>query len=275
MPRTTIHPSSLVDPSCELGEGVEIGPNCVLRGAVRLGAGVKLVGCSHLEGPVEVGANTTIYPGTCLGFPPQDYKFKLGSPTAGVRIGAECLIREHVTVHAASKAPGQGPPTTVGDRCFLMVGSHLGHDARIGNDVILVNGSLLAGHTEVGDKATLSGHAAIHQFVRIGRFAFVSGLAAIARDVPPFVIAAERNLMFGINVVGMRRNGFAREEIKNVRDAFRLAFRTPRPRPEQLAVLRELGERSPAVREMAEFVAGSKRGLVACAGVDEDEGAEA
>lgn len=267
----SIHPSSLVDPSCVLGSGVEVGPNCILRGDVRLGEGVRLVGAVHLEGPVEVGARTVIFPGACLGFPPQDYKFKIGAPTAGVKVGADCLIREHVTIHAASKAPGQGAPTTVGDRCFLMVGSHLGHDARIGNDVILVNNALLAGHTEVGDKATLSGHVGVHQFVRVGRFAFISGLAAIARDVPPFVIAAERNLMFGINVVGMRRNGFAREEIKNVRDAFREAFRTPRPRQEQIAVLREMGSSSAAVKEMAEFVAGSKRGILACAGVDTDE----
>ncbi|CAG0954862.1 UDP-N-acetylglucosamine acyltransferase [Phycisphaerales bacterium] len=273
MPAYSIHPTAIVDPSCELSMGVEVGPYCVLRGQVRLHAGVRLIGHVHVEGPLEIGTRTTLYPGVCIGFPPQDYKFKQGMATAGVKIGSDCLIREHVTIHAASKAPGEGHPTTVGDRCFMMVASHMGHDARIGNDVVLVNNVLLAGHTEVMDKATLSGHAGVHQFCRIGRFAFVSGLSAIARDVPPFVIASERNTMNGINAVGLRRNGFSREHIKAIRDAFKEAFRTPRPRPEQIAVLREMGRDCPPVMEMAEFVAASKRGIVQASrlGINEEE----
>lgn len=271
MPRASIHPSAIVDPSCELGEGVEIGPHCVLRGPVRLEEGVRLIGNVHVEGPVEIGARTLVYPFACIGFPPQDYKFSLGSPTAGVKVGAECLIREHVTIHAASKAPGQGSPTTVGDRNFLMVSSHMGHDSRTGNDVILVNGALLAGHVEVSDKATISGNTAIHQFCRVGRLAFVSGLSAISRDIPPFVISGTRNLMFGINAVGLRRNGVAREDIKRIRVAFREAFRVPRPRQEQVAVLREHAVHCPPVSEMADFVASSKRGLIGCSKLEAPE----
>ncbi len=258
-----IHPTAVVDPLCELSPGVEIGPGCVLRGAVVLGEGVRLIAMVHLEGPVRIGAGTTLYPGVCVGSPPQDWKFTPGMATAGVEIGSGTILREHVTIHAASKAPGEGPPTMVGDRCFFMAGSHAGHDARVGNDVILVNNVLLAGHTQVGDRATLSGACGIHQFCRIGRFAFVSGLAAVSRDVPPYVIAAERNRMFGINAVGLRRAGLPREHITRLRVAYREAFRVPRPRAEQVRVLREMGADCPPVMEVAEFVAGSKRGLVA------------
>lgn len=258
-----IHPTAVVDPRCELAEGVEIGPFCILRGVVRLARGVKLMSHVCIDGPAEIGENTEVYPGVCIGFPPQDVKFKPGMPTAGVKIGANTLLREHVTIHAASKPPGEGHPTTIGDNCFLMVNSHLGHDARVGHGVILVNGVLLAGHTEVQDRATLSGAAAIHQFVRIGRFAFVTGLTGHALDVPPFCIAGARNTIFGINAVGLRRAGFPREHITLLRKAFRLGFRVRQPRAEQIAVLRDLGAACPPVLEMAEFVAASKRGVSA------------
>lgn len=257
-----IHPTAIVDPAAELSPGVEVGPLCVVKGRVSLGPGVKLISGVTVEGPVEIGARTILYPGVCIGFPPQDYKFTIGSPTAGVRIGADCLIREHVTIHAASKPPDQGHPTSVGDRCFLMVGCHLGHDTRIGNDVLLVNGVLLAGHVEIMDKVTISGHAGVHQFCRVGRFAFISGLTAIARDVPPFVVCSGRNIMHGLNAVGLRRNGFPREHITRLREAFREAFRIRRTRPEQVAVLRSLGADCPPVQEMADFISASKRGIM-------------
>ncbi|MDX2131021.1 MAG: acyl-ACP--UDP-N-acetylglucosamine O-acyltransferase [Planctomycetota bacterium] len=268
---TSIHPSAIIDPACEIGPGVEIGPGCVLRGEVRLAEGVRLMGMVYMQGPVRVGPRTTIYPGVCLGFPPQDVKFTLGMATAGVSIGADTILREHVTIHAASKPPEAGPPTSVGDRCFFMAGSHAGHDVQVGNDVVLVNNVLLAGHVHLADRVTVGGASAIHQFCRIGRFAFVSGLTAISRDVPPFVIAAERNLMWGINAVGLRRAGFPRPHITLLREAYREAFRVPRPRAEQIEVLRTIGADCPPAMEMAEFVAASKRGIVASSKVGEDE----
>jgi UDP-N-acetylglucosamine acyltransferase len=271
MANRTIHPSAIVDPAAELGDGVEIGPFCIISGAVKLGARVRLISHVTIHGPATIGEGTTLYPGVCIGMLPQDYKFKPGMATAGVVIGNDCLIREHVTIHAASKEPGQGPPTTLGDRVFMMVNSHAGHDTKIGNDVILVNGVLLAGHTEIGDKATLSGAVAVHQFARVGRLAFASGLSAVARDLPPFCIAAERNQMKGINAVGLRRSGMPREHITALRAAFREAFRVSRTRPEQIEVLRALGRDCPPVMEMADFVAASKRGLLACAAAAADD----
>ncbi|MCC6676904.1 MAG: acyl-ACP--UDP-N-acetylglucosamine O-acyltransferase [Phycisphaerales bacterium] len=254
-----IHPSAIVGKDCELGDGVVIGPYCVLQGRVKLAAGVRLIAAAHLSGPVEVGEGTEVYPGACLGFPGQDVKFKQGMPTAGVRIGKKCIIREHVTVHAATNDQA---PTTVGDRAFLMACTHLGHDARIGNDVTMVNGSGLAGHAEVGDNATLSGGAVIHQFTRVGRLAFLSGGTGVSMDVPPFCMVPERQRVAGINLVGMRRNGISREEITRVREAFRLVFRPgDLSKEEMIERLESLGRGSAAVLEMARFVRESKRAI--------------
>jgi UDP-N-acetylglucosamine acyltransferase len=258
MSKPVIHPTAIVGKECELGDGVEIGPYCIVGGRVKLGEGVRLVSHVHISGPVEVGDQTKIYPFTSLGFPPQDVKWKDGNPTAGVKIGRECLLRENVTIHLASK-PDR--PTTVGDKCFLMVGSHLGHDSRIGNNVVLVNNVLLAGHSEVGDNATLAGAVAMHQFTRIGRLAFVSGMVGVAMDVPPFCVSGKRNMLHGINLIGLRRAGIPRDQITAVRHAFRKALRVSLPRKEMIAILTELGRDCPLVAEMAEFVAAAKRSV--------------
>ncbi len=263
LPPPKIHPSAIIDPEAELSPGVEIGPHCTLRGAVKLGPGVTLIANVYLQGPLEVGEGTTIYPNASIGFPPQDYKFKPGMASAGVRIGSQCILREGVTIHAASKAPGAGPPTILGDRCFMMVQSHMGHDARVGNDAILCNGAMMGGHSELGDRVTLSGNVAVHQFVRVGRLSMLSGLTAVSRDVPPFCLVGGRNTIHGLNAVGLRRNGVSRDEITLLRRAFREAFRARLPRAEQLEILTQLGRQSPCVQEMADFCAASKRGMVA------------
>lgn len=252
-----IHPSSVVDSAAKLGDGVEIGPNCTITGDVQLGERVQLIGAVHIYGPVKIGSGTVLYPGACIGFPGQDYKFKLGMPTAGVVIGSDCLIREHVTVHAATKAD---VPTTLGNRVFLMVSSHVGHDARVDDDAILVNSAVMGGHSHVATRAIMSGNTCLHQHARVGRLAFIGGGVACPRDVPPFCVAGMRDRINGVNFVGMRRAGMPREEITSVRRAFWEVLRTNMPRPEAVARLRELGKTSPAVLEMAEFLQTSKRG---------------
>lgn len=254
----TIHPTALVSPEAQLAADVEIGPFCVVSGPVALGAGVRLLASVHVQGPTTIGEGTILYPGACIGFEPQDYKFKPGAVTAGVEIGASCLIREHVTIHAASN---DHTPTRLGDGCFMMAYTHVGHDCRVGNRVIMVNYSGLSGHCEVADNATLSGHVGAHQFVRIGRLAFLSGGTSVGMDVPPFCMVNERNRLGGLNLVGMRRNGVSREEITEVRRAFRDLFRRPTPKDEMLAQLDERGRGSPAVAEIAEFVRGTRRGI--------------
>lgn len=254
-----IHPSAIIGKECELDDGVVIGPYCVLHGRVKLGAGVRLISAVQLSGPVEIGEGTEIYPGACIGFPGQDLKFKHGMATAGVRVGKKCMIREHVTVHAATN---DHTPTSVGDRAFMMACSHLGHDARIGNDVTMVNGAGLAGHAQVGDNVTMSGGAVIHQFTRVGRLAFMSGGTGVSMDVPPFCMVPERQRVAGINLVGMRRMGISREEITRVREAFRIVFRPgDLSKEEMITHLDRLGRNSAAVTEMATFVRESKRAI--------------
>jgi UDP-N-acetylglucosamine acyltransferase len=252
----TIHPTAVVDTKCELAPDVEIGPWCVLSGAVRLAAGVRLIGNCYLSGPLSVGAGTILYPFVCLGFPGQDYKFKPGDPTPGVTIGANCILREHVTVHSATK-PDR--PTSVGDKVMMMVGSHVGHDGRLGSNAILVNGAVMAGHSEVGDNVIMSAGTMVHQFTRVGRLAMMQGDSAISMDVPPFCLAYGHNAIIGINVVGLRRSGMDRGHITTVREAFRKALRVPLSKPERVAVLEELGRDCPPVMEMARFVAEAKK----------------
>jgi UDP-N-acetylglucosamine acyltransferase len=235
-----IHPTATVSKEAELADDVQIGPYCVLLGKVRLGRGVRLIGNNYVNGPTTIGDGTILWPFACIGFEPQDYKFGPGAATAGVVIGAGCLIREHATVHAATSVD---KPTVVGDKCFLMVNTHVAHDARVGNSV------------------TLGGNAVIHQFCRIGRFVMMSGDCAVSLDVPPFCMVNERNRIGGINQVGLRRSGMPREQITELRRAFRDVLRTPMPRKEAIAILRERGAGCGPVNELADFIESSKRGI--------------
>lgn len=226
---------------------------------MKIGPGARLVGHVYLNGPVEIGANTILYPFACVGFPGQDYKFKLGDPTAGVVIGSDCILREHTTVHAATKPDA---PTRLGNRVFMMAGSHVGHDGSVGHNVIMVNNSCIGGHARLDDNCTLSGGVLIHQFCRVGRLAFVSGGSAMSTNVPPFCTAWGRNTLIGVNLVGLRRSGVAREHITEVRRAFRDCFyRQTLPKAEMVELLSERGRTCPPVAELAAFVAESNRPL--------------
>jgi UDP-N-acetylglucosamine acyltransferase len=258
----TIHPTAIVSPEAQLADTVQVGPFCVLTGPIALAQGVRLIANVHLQGPLTIGEGTILYPGVCVGFEPQDYKFTPSTPTAGVTIGANCLLREHATIHAATNAH---TPTSLGNGCFMMAYAHMGHDCHVGNKVIMVNYTGMSGHCEVADNATFSGHVGLHQFVRIGRLAFLSGGVSVGMDVPPFCMANERNRLGGLNLVGMRRNGVSRDEITEVRRAFRDCFRRPLPMDEMVAILEERAANSPAVGEMAAFIRGTKRGI--CGGM--------
>lgn len=256
----TIHPSALVAPTCELAADAVIGPHCVLTGRVTLGEGVVLVGSNYVNGevgPVRIGARTKLWPHACVGFEPQDYKFK--GATAGVVIGTDCFLREGATVHASTKSE---QPTMLGDGVFMMVNTHVAHDCALGNRVVMVNGSALAGHCVVGDDVTLGGNAVIHQFCRIGRMVMMSGDCAVNKDVPPFFVVSERNRIGMLNLIGLRRKGFPREQISRLNEAFRQYLYRPMARPVVMEGLREMGVGSPLVAEVAEFLAGSSRGFV-------------
>jgi UDP-N-acetylglucosamine acyltransferase len=261
VPAPQVHPTAIVSDQCVLGEGVRIGPYCVLEGRVELGEGVRLVSHVCLTGPLTVGPGTAVWPFAAIGMEPQDVKFSPGGRTAGVSIGARCLIREHVTIHAAT---GVDRPTSIGDRCFLMAASHVGHDVVVGRGVTMMNYAALAGHASVGDGAVLSGHTSVHQFTRVGRLAMISGLAGVSMDTPPFCVVNERNRLGGVNLVGMRRAGIPREQVTQVRRAFREALRPAMRRDEMLEILDAIaaeGDGCPPVAEMAGFIRGSSRAI--------------
>ncbi|GMG83662.1 acyl-ACP--UDP-N-acetylglucosamine O-acyltransferase [Paralimibaculum aggregatum] len=217
----SIHPSAVVEPGAEIAPGVEIGPFCHVGAEVVLGEGVQLVSHVTVAGRTRIGARTRVWPFASLGHQPQDLKFE-GEPSR-LEIGADCMIREHVTANPGTR--GGGMLTSVGDRCLLMVGAHVGHDCKLGNGVILANNATLAGHVEIGDFAFLGGLSAVHQFVRIGGQAMVGGMTGVEKDVIPFgLVIGNRAELGGLNIVGLKRRGFPREVIHALRAAYREVF---------------------------------------------------
>lgn len=259
----TIHPTAILSGDVNLADDVAIGPGCVVTGNVHLEAGVRLLSQVQLHGevgPLRVGPGSLFYPFACVGFPGQDLKFTRGMPSAGTVLGANCVIREHATIHAATKPDA---PTRLGDRVYMMVASHVGHDARVDDDVTLVNGTALGGHVHVFPNATLGGGTVVHQHCRVGRLAFTSGHSALADEMPPFCVSWGRNSIVGINHVGLRRAGVPREQITLLRQAFRQTIRANLQRQALLARLAELSADSPLVAELREFYATSKRAVAA------------
>jgi len=216
-----IHPSAVVENGAKLGEGTSVGPFCYLSSEAELGEGVQLVSHAVIAGRTRIGARTKIFPFASLGHPPQDLKYR-GEPSS-LSIGADCLIREGVTMNPGTSAGGM--ETIVGDRCTFLAHAHVGHDCRVGNDVILSNNVMLAGHVSLGDFAILGGGAGVIQFTRIGAHAFVGGLSGLENDLIPYGLAVgNRAALAGLNLVGLKRRGFSRKAIKDLRRAYRLLF---------------------------------------------------
>ncbi|QGM96109.1 acyl-ACP--UDP-N-acetylglucosamine O-acyltransferase [Methylocystis parvus] len=215
---TTVHPTAIVETGARLHEGVVIGPFCHIGPAVEIAAGAILQSHVTIAGQTRIGDRTRIFPFASIGAPSQDLKAALAE--GSVTIGGDCVIREGVTVNS-----GVGAGTRVGSGCAFLAYSHVAHDCRLGDGVVLANQALLGGHVEIGDYASIGGAAAIHQNVRIGAHAFIGGLAGVEGDVIPFGLAGgNRAHLFGINVVGLQRRGFAPERISRLREAYRRLF---------------------------------------------------
>jgi UDP-N-acetylglucosamine acyltransferase len=231
-----IHASACVEPGARLGAGVAIGPFCHVGPEAVLGDGVRLVSHVSVAGSTEIGARTRIFPFASIGHEPQDLKYR-GEPVR-LTIGEDCLIREGVTMNPGTA--GGGSLTRVGARCVFLANAHVAHDCRLGDDIILSNNVMLGGHCQVGDFAIVSGGAAAHQFVRIGAHAFIGGLAGVENDVIPYGIAlGNRAALAGLNIVGLKRRGFSRESIHDLRRAYRALFApegTLKERVEDVAV---------------------------------------
>jgi UDP-N-acetylglucosamine acyltransferase len=221
MSDTTIHPSAIIEPGARLGEGVRVGPFCVVGKDVEIGRGCELVSHVVVLGLTTIGPNTRIFPFASIGHQPQDLKFSGEAST--LSIGSNCILREGVTMNPGTQ--GGGLVTRVGDNCAFLANSHVGHDCIVGNNVIFSNNVMLAGHCVVGDFAILGGGAAAIQFARIGAHGFLGGMSGLENDLIPYGMAlGNRAHLSGLNIIGLQRRGFSREDIHKLRRAYRLLF---------------------------------------------------
>ena len=254
-----IHPTAVVDREAKLHPSVQVGAFCVVGPKVELHEGVRLVNHVVVDGRTTIGKGTIVYPFASLGQPPQSLAYK-GEDTALI-IGENNVIREHVTMNPGTvKGGGE---TRVGDNCMFMADSHVAHDCIVGNNCVFANNAMIGGHVIVEDFVWLGGAAAVHQFGRIGKHAFVGGMAGLEGDLIPYgSVMGNRAYLAGLNLVGLKRRGFTREQIHELRNAYRLLFAQEGTFQERLGDVAELFENNSEVMEIVHFIrAGNNRPL--------------
>jgi UDP-N-acetylglucosamine acyltransferase len=255
-----IDPTARVAAGARIEESVEIGPYCIVGPQVEMQNGARLLAHVHVTGVTTIGEGTVVYPFASLGTPPQSVHYRGGATQ--LVIGARCELRESVTMNTGTE--DGGGVTRVGERCFFMAGSHVGHDCQVGNDVTLANNAVLGGHVRVGDYTFRGGHVAIHQFVRIGEGAMMGGMSATRADIIPFGFALGQDaVLIGLNIVGLRRRGATRAQLHRLRRAYRSLFFVGGRLADRIdAVEREFAD-DPLVGKIVGFIrAGGKRPLM-------------
>jgi len=254
MTSAKVHPTAIVDPAARIGADVEIGPFSIIGPQATIGETTIVQSHAVIEGNVTIGSGNLIGHGAIIGAPPQDVSFSPDRKTR-VEIGNDNIIREYCTIHRGTV---EDSATKIGDKNFLMVGVHVGHNCVIANNVIIANNCLLAGYVRVDDGAFLGGGSTFHQFMHIGRLVMVQGSSGFGKDLPPFVIAAERNFVFGVNVVGLRRAGFSAKDRDEIKAAFKLVYMSGLNIGQSLAKAATMNFAGPA-REFLDFVANAKK----------------
>ncbi len=255
---SAIHPTAFVDPAAELGRDVTIEPYAVVEAHTVVGDGARIGPHAVVHAHATVGPRTHLHAHAIVGGWPQDLAFDPATVSTVV-IGADCVLREGVTVHRGTKSDSV---TRLGDRCFLMANSHVAHNCTLGNQVIMANGALLGGYVEVQDQVFISGNCVVHQFCRIGRLAMMSGLSAVSKDVPPFCVVenSSTNTVAGLNVVGMRRGGISAEERLAIKRVYGVVYHQDLNTEQALQRLAEDPPQGPAA-EMVAFIQASQRGI--------------
>ena len=246
-----IHPTAIVHDGARLGAEVEIGPYSIVGPRVTLGDGVRLISHVVIEGVTDIGDETVVYPFAYLGGPPQHLAHQ-GDDTT-LTIGKRNVIRENATMHTGTSMGTR--MTTVGDDGLFMAGAHVAHDCAVGDKVVFANNATIGGHVTVGDYVFLGGLSAVHQFTRVGRYTFVGGLAAVTKDVIPYgSVWGNHAHLEGLNLVGLKRRGFPRDTIRDLRNAYRLLFAPEGTFQERLDDVAKTFERSPEVTEIVNFI---------------------
>ncbi len=247
-----IHPSAIVEPGAELGEGVRIGPFCLVGAHAVIGDQTQLRSHVVVNGHTRLGRNCTVHAHAVLGDVPQVLGFK-EVPESRLEIGDDCTLREHATVHAG--VPKLGGVTRVGNKCFIMVGAHVAHDCTLGNDIVIANGVAIAGHVEIGDNVWFGGLAAVHQFTRIGRNAFIGGGAILVEDVIPFgSVIGNHAKLSGLNMVGLKRRGYDKAQLHEIRSAYKAVFTGDGLFKDRLAAAAVAFKDKPLAMEIIDFV---------------------
>jgi UDP-N-acetylglucosamine acyltransferase len=246
-----IHPSSFIEPGARLGAEVIIGPFCHVGAEVELGDGVVLISHVVVAGTTNIGAGTRIFPFASIGHEPQDLKYR--GEASSLKVGEACVIREGVTMSPGTA--GGRMMTTIGTHCVFLAHSHVGHDCDVGDHVILSNNVMLAGHVTVGDYAIFGGGSAAIQFARVGAHAFLGGLTGLENDLIPYGMAVgNRAHLAGLNLVGLRRRGFSREAIHDLRRAYRLLFALEGTLKERVEDVAQEFETHAQVHEILDFI---------------------
>lgn len=253
---TFIHDTSIVSPKAQLGRDVYIGPFCTIADDIRIGDECRLESHISLAGNVTMGAGNQLSPFVSMGHPPQDFKHKGGD--VSIEIGAQNIFREYVNIHPGTDA---GMPTTrIGNNCYMMVGTHLAHEGQMGDHVVVSNGAQIGGCVTIGDYAVLGGLCAVHQYTRIGKHAFIGGMATVTTDVIPYgsVVGNVAHLA-GLNIIGLRRRGFDRQTIKEMRSAYRLLFAEEGTFSERLEDVQRIYGDQDLVMDVIDFIRGKDK----------------
>lgn len=255
MTATSIDATARVEDGAVIGEGVTIGPYCIVGRDVTIGAGTTLISHVNVTARTAIGANCTIYPFVSLGTPPQSLSYR-GELTS-LTIDDGCILREGVTMNAGTVAGGG--ITRVGKRGYFMNNAHVGHDCQVGDDVIFATSATLGGHCLIGDFVFLGGLSAVHQFTRIGAQAMVGGICGVRGDVIPFgLVNGQYARLEGLNVVGMKRRKFTRARLQAVRAFYQKLFHGSGVFAERLAAVQHLRGEDPAIDEILDFVGAEK-----------------
>ena len=258
-----IHASAIIGKQVEIGVGNAIGPNVIVEDGVKIGSHNKILSGAFLARGTELGNYNTIHMNAVIGHEPQDLAYK--SEPSFTKIGNKNVIREFVTIHRGTK---EGSSTVIGDENFIMAYCHIAHNCLLGNNIIMVNQASLTGHCTVENRAFLSGMTGFHQFTRIGTLAMVSALTAINKDIPPYVICGGRpGVAQGINVVGMRRAGIGPQVRAEIKEAYKLLYRSGMNVSQAVEAIKK-SLKSPEVVHLVEFIEASKRGILAGAAAD-------
>ncbi|MAM93492.1 acyl-ACP--UDP-N-acetylglucosamine O-acyltransferase [Parvibaculum sp.] len=248
---TGVHPTAIVDPKAQLAPSVKVGPFCVVGPHVVIHEDVVLHSHVVVEGRTSIGARTQIYPFASIGHQPQDLKYKDEPST--LEIGTDNLVREHVTMNPGTE--GGGMVTRVGNHCAFLAASHVGHDSIIGDHVVFSNNVMLAGHCKIDDYVIFGGGAALHQFGRVGKHAFIGGMSAVENDVIPYgLVVGNRAYLMGLNLVGLKRRGFSREQMLSMREAYNLIFSSEGTLRERVAMAAEKFADKQEVMEIVDFI---------------------